>query len=521
MRFDEVTRSLLLVVALTAKLQNISGARILLMSPQLQSHVMRQTATGEELVRRGHEVYVAIAATHRNPEALEQLGLRTVTYRVPPSEVRNLPHWSEYLQSLAFSPDYDAYTFAQSISAKVSMQCEFMMSDDKFMDRVRVLKLDIAVVEPFHVNPCVLLLPYSLNVRFVSMSNYYLPWSIRMPALPSFLQSRDPINVPIGSESVLWDTVIYLRSLWRATFRLWNSTLLQHHSSKGLTWTELILKSELFLIISDHHLGSPLPTFPNTIPVPCVTVRPTKPLPDELEKLAIQSRDGIILATFGSMTSSFPDPVVVKFLEAFSRVRQTVFAKMHIPEGVSVPRNVHVYQWLPQNDILAHQRTKLFITHCGNNGQHEALYHAVPMLGFPLFGDQPTNCERARAKGFGLKMNIHDFTSDELFDNIREILDNATYGDNIRRRSAILRDQPLVGPNKSAHWIEHVIKHGSAHLRSPAMDLPLHRFLMLDVIAVVFVMTFVAITIACLSTVVITRTICTKWMYQPNDKKAQ
>jgi len=302
---------------------------------------------------------------------------------------------------------------------------------------------------------------------------------------------------------------------------MWNNTLLENYSSRRLTWNELILKSELFFVVSDHHLGLPLPLFPNVIPVPCVTVRPMKPLPDKLEELITKSRDGVILVTFGSMASSFPDSVIVKFLKAFSRVKQTVIAKMHIPEGVSVPRNVHVFQWLPQNDILAHQRTKLFITHCGSYGQHEALYHAVPMLGFPLFAEQPLNCERARAKGFGLKMNIHDFTSDELFDNIREILDNATYSDNIRRRSAILRDEPLVGPRKAAHWIEHVIKHGSTHLRSPAMDLPLYRFLMLDVIGVVCITTFAILTIACLSAVVITRTICRKWTYQPTHKKMQ
>ena len=33
-----------------------------------------------------------------------------------------------------------------------------------------------------------------------------------------------------------------------------------------------------------------------------------------------------------------------------------------------VPRNVKFMTWLPQNDLLAHNKTKLFITHGGLNG---------------------------------------------------------------------------------------------------------------------------------------------------------
>jgi UDP:flavonoid glycosyltransferase YjiC (YdhE family) len=45
--------------------------------------------------------------------------------------------------------------------------------------------------------------------------------------------------------------------------------------------------------------------------------------------------------------------------------------------------NVLFLPWLPQNDLLGHPKTKLFITHCGKNGIFEALYHGIPMIGFP------------------------------------------------------------------------------------------------------------------------------------------
>lgn len=142
--------------------------------------------------------------------------------------------------------------------------------------------------------------------------------------------------------------------------------------------------------------------------------------------------------------------------------------------------------WLPQNDILGHPKTKLFLTHCGSNGQYEALYHGVPMLGIPMFADQGWNCARAKQKGISLCLDLLEFTSVQLHAHIRELIDNVTYRSTVHRRSAIFRDEPLFGSRKAGHWIDHVIKFGGAHLRSPAVDLPLYQFLMLDVIGILF-----------------------------------
>jgi len=506
----------LLLLGMMLKLGGGDGARILLVSPQLTSHVMMQSAIGEQLMRRGHEVFVVIGSTFPKAESLKQLGLQTLTYHVPDVHSGLSNDMEKILGERIFSADFDMLKMATVTSAVVSKDCDFMLSDNEFMQQVRALKFDIAIVEPFIINPCDVLLPHNVNVPFVSLANNYLPWIIRMPAIPSFY--RDPSPVSTGSEPTFWNAVwnsaICFVLHWKITSDMWSYTLLDSYSIGSLTWNELILKSELFLLVSDHHLGSPLPLFPNMIPVPGVTVRPIEPLPDELHALITRSRDGIILVTFGSVTSHFPDSVLFKFLDSFSRLKQTVIAKLSLPTAVAVPKNVHVFQWLPQNDILSHQRTRLFITHCGSNGQHEALYHGVPMLGFPLFAEQQSNCERTRAKGFGLTMSVHNFTSAELFDNIQEILNNEAYRETIQRSSAVLRDEPLFGPKKAAHWIEHVMKYGSAHLRSPAMDLPIYRFLMFDVLAIFLIAAFIVIAVICICTVLVTRAIRQKLMFQ-------
>ena len=286
---------LLLMMMMLLHLHNISGARIILASPQIPSHIIEPTATGEELVRRGHEVYIAIGSEYRNPESLERLGLRTIVFHAPTDKPTAFGSTDDMATSI-FSPDYNLNSLRKVVSTRLSRECEFMLSDKKFLERVRELKFDFALVEPFVQNPCVLLLPYSLDIRFASLANFYLPWTIRMPAFPSFLRIGNPyLNISTDSRSVFWNsvlnTVIYLSVHWQIPSTLWNNTLLENYASRRITWNELILKSELFFVASDHHLGTPLPMFPNVIPVPCVTVRPIRPLPEELEKLTSRSRD--------------------------------------------------------------------------------------------------------------------------------------------------------------------------------------------------------------------------------------
>ncbi|HEX8208061.1 MAG TPA: glycosyltransferase, partial [Solirubrobacteraceae bacterium] len=59
------------------------------------------------------------------------------------------------------------------------------------------------------------------------------------------------------------------------------------------------------------------------------------------------------------------------------------------------PPNVRVERWADQWTAL--RGAGLFVTHHGLNSTHEAVWHGVPMLGYPLLGDQPgmaATCER-------------------------------------------------------------------------------------------------------------------------------
>ena len=109
-------------------------------------------------------------------------------------------------------------------------------------------------------------------------------------------------------------------------------------------------------------------------------------------------------------------------------IRQETRERVLAAAKAKLPNNVKLFPWLPQTDLLGNPQTKVFITHCGNNGQYEALYHGVPMIGFPLYLDQPHNGYRIQAKGYGIRMDIRTFTAAELTSNILELIQNGTFG---------------------------------------------------------------------------------------------
>ena len=75
-----------------------------------------------------------------------------------------------------------------------------------------------------------------------------------------------------------------------------------------------------------------------------------------------------------------------------------------------MPENVLVKKWLPQNDILAHPNLRVFVTHGGLLSTQEALFHGVPLVGFPLANDQQANMMRAEENGFAIRLDLQTMT---------------------------------------------------------------------------------------------------------------
>lgn len=60
-------------------------------------------------------------------------------------------------------------------------------------------------------------------------------------------------------------------------------------------------------------------------------------------------------------------------------------------------------------------------------GSHEAITHAIPMIGIPIFADQYVNLKLLVERGIAICLNHQDITEEKLDFALNEALHNSTF----------------------------------------------------------------------------------------------
>ncbi|XP_045567476.1 2-hydroxyacylsphingosine 1-beta-galactosyltransferase-like, partial [Salmo salar] len=148
--------------------------------------------------------------------------------------------------------------------------------------------------------------------------------------------------------------------------------------------------------------------------------------------------------------------------------------------------NTKLVDWMPQNDLLGHARTVAFLSHGGLNSIYEAMYHGVPVVGLPLFGDHYDTMTRVEAKGMGIMVHWKSVTEEELYQALDTVINNNRYRQRAQVLSSIHKDQPGHPVTRAVYWINYILRHhGASHLRSSVYTVPTYQYFLLDVVLVV------------------------------------
>ncbi|XP_068666689.1 UDP-glycosyltransferase 92A1-like [Aristolochia californica] len=121
----------------------------------------------------------------------------------------------------------------------------------------------------------------------------------------------------------------------------------------------------------------------------------------------------------------------------------------YLPEGFELrirerQQGILVRKWAPQVDILAHESTGAFLSHCGWNSVMESLTHGVPIIGWPLSAEQYYT-SKMLVEDFQVSVEIAngesmEIDSDHVGAVIDMVLEGTNMGGQMRRKALIIRD---------------------------------------------------------------------------------
>ncbi|XP_029642945.1 UDP-glucuronosyltransferase 2B20-like [Octopus sinensis] len=457
---------------------------ILFLSMPWFSHVQNQIHTAMKLKVYGHTSYFSLP-----PKLITHFKNGNGIKFIPIKEDQNVSRFIEL--SMKFFSRKKEGSWLQ-IKQLIQKMCDNFLLDNDWYHSIKELNASLAIVDSAFFSQCLAIVPYRLSIPFLFQglalgppSLRRVPWNPAVFPLLSFAHSDKMTFFQKLKNTIATCSFFIFFPMVSPS-----KSVKEYAPEKNdIPFESVLRKAQLFLTESDLLLSYPKPSLPSEVFIGGVATHPSLPLQGDIKEFVERSKHGIIIVSSGGYIRELPKEHIEKMEKAFKEIKYDVIWKR--PDSKQLASNILIKQWLPQNDLLGHPKTKLFITHCGINGQFEALYHGVPMLGFPIFADQFHNGHQIHVKEYGISMDIYNYNKDELVSNINELIENSKYKTNIKLASEIFHSHPEHPAERAARYVDHVIKYGGDYLRSPSQNMPLYQFLMLDIYA-----TFLAIIIA-------------------------
>ncbi|XP_044529324.1 UDP-glucuronosyltransferase 1A1-like [Gracilinanus agilis] len=464
----------------------------LLVIPQDGSHWLSMRGVLRELHQRGHEVVVVAPAATLH---IQEAPFYSLTQYPVPFQLEELKSRFREMNFAVFeklSPLENFFKTKERIRNNTELflsACSHLLYNQELMARLGDSRFDAVFTDPFL--PC-----GAIVARYLSLPAVYflqaLPCQLdasgtQCPSPPSYVprglsQNTDRMTFLQRVKNMLFSlSQLFLCDFVYAPYARLASELLKEE----VTVLDLLSYGSIWLLRKDFVKEYPSPVMPNMVFIGGVNCAYRKPLSHEFEAYVNASGEhGVVVFSLGSMVSEIPMAKAMEIAEALGTIPQTVLWRYTGKPPANLAKNTKLVKWLPQNDLLAHPKTRAFITHAGSHGIYEGICNGVPMVLMPLFGDQMDNAKRMESRGAGVILNVLDMTSSDLSKALKTVINDKSYKENIMRLSALHKDRPIDPLDLAVFWVEFVMRHkGAPHLRAAAHDLNWIQYHSLDVIA--------------------------------------
>ncbi|KAK6959869.1 UDP-glucuronosyltransferase 1-6 [Biomphalaria glabrata] len=467
---------------------------VVLLSAPHTADVRTYTNVARELSSYGHETYVCVPQFLLDSNLVNTDGVKVIPY-------------GQYLNnfdSFFFQTVLDRFWRGENIwvrdyvSLIQSMQAivRQILTDQNLITTLRTIKPDLFILTngPFFRN--IVTLPYMLNISFAYLGSFndlpgqrvpFSPSSTACPGYPEFKEEGMGFYGRLATS--LCNVVVTFLDHYFMDDKM--VAELAPNSPKASV-SEISRMAKVYIIESEPILDYAKPEMPYMKLIGSTALTKPADLMPPLKSFIDNSEKGVALVS----SANIPAPIAKKMMLAFQQQNLSVIWRVHFsPANTS---RLMTMPWVPQNDILANRKTRLFVSHCGTHSQYDALYHGVPILCLPLYGDQFYNAERAKSKGFGLSANLATISYKQLAKLMSKVADTDKYRNSIERASSLYKMFYKNPSETAAFWIDHVIENGGIYMRSTAQTLPLFKLLTLDIMAFVFlVIAAVILVIVC------------------------
>ena len=296
-------------------------------------------------------------------------------------------------------------------------------------------KFDAVIVEQF-MNDAEKALASHFGAPLIVLSsmgaNYWVNTLVGNPSPISYIPMMSTeYSIPMTFLQRVENSLLFVMTevLFKLCVYPGQNARIKKYIPNGPDINDVLYNASIFLMNSHPSINQAVPYVPNMIDIGGFHVQPPKKLPQDLQQFLDDAKDGVIYFSMGSNLKSAELPPEKRdaILGMFSKLKEKVLWKWEDDVLPGQPKNVKLSKWLPQQSVLAHPNVKLFITHGGLLSTTETIYHGVPILAIPVFGDQKLNAKAAVNNGFGRMLPYNDITEESLTQNIQEILNDPKY----------------------------------------------------------------------------------------------
>uniref|UniRef100_A0A3P8VJS5 UDP-glucuronosyltransferase n=1 Tax=Cynoglossus semilaevis TaxID=244447 RepID=A0A3P8VJS5_CYNSE len=376
---------------------------------------------------------------------------------------------------------------AAEMSEKMSKTIVQLLENQDLIETFHKTKFDLVLTDPAIPGGVILAhylgLPLVYNVRWTSHGEGHFdiaPSPLSYIPLTGTLLS-DKMNFLERVLNMVYFGFMQIQLAYCNT--PYYSALIKKYIGPEASYKALFQAADLWLMRVDFVFEFPRPTMPNVIYMGGFQCKPAKPLPQHLEDFMQSSGEhGVVIMSLGTFIGEIPHDLANEIAAAFAKLPQKVIWRYVGQRPDTLGNNTLLVDWMPQNDLLGHPKTKLFVAHGGTNGIQEAIYHGVPLLGVPLIFDQHDNFVRIAARGAGKILDFFSMNEDIFFEGLKEVLTEPSYRVNMERISRLHKDVPMKPMDTAIFWIEFVMRNkGAAHLRTESYRLPWYSYHSVDV----------------------------------------